>query len=120
MGKSKKTELNVAAKQETEELVADDTEPYDDKTEILISKQAASALLYLLFYSVLMFTLPFGAFFGTRHLLREYTDYSEATVTYLSVASSVVTVYIIIALYAWKAYTEKDVVPVKKQSKKQK
>lgn len=83
---------------------------YDEKTEELITQQTYAALLQLLFYSILMFTLPFGAFFGTRHLLREKTDYTEFTINWLSVAASVVTVYLIIALYVYKAYNEKDLV----------
>lgn len=123
MGKSKqksKSSLNaplVDAQQKSDEDFDDSNEKfsvaaatYDPHTEQLISRQAASALLYLLFYSILMFTLPFGAFFGTRHFLREHTDYTEFTVTALSVISSVIMVYIIIALYAWHAYREKDVV----------
>lgn len=81
-----------------------------DDSEKLISKQASSALLSLLFYSILMFTLPFVAFFGTRHLLREHSDLSDFAITSLSVTSSVITVYIIIALYAYKAYNEKEVI----------
>lgn len=81
----------------------------DSNIEKLISKQASSALLSLLFYSILMFTLPFAAFFGIRHFLREHSDLSEFAITSLSVSSSVITVYIIIALYAYKAYNEKEV-----------
>lgn len=89
--------------------------------EQLISKQATSALLYLLFYSILMFTLPFGAFFGARHLLREYTDFAEFTITSLSVTSSVITMYIIIGLYAYKGYIEKEIIiPEEPLSKKTK
>lgn len=84
---------------------------YDPRIEDLISKQATSALLYLLFYSILMFTLPFGAFFGTQYELKTHTNWSEFTITSLSVASAVIVVYIIIALYVYKAYTEKEVVP---------
>lgn len=83
----------------------------DSKTEELISKQAASALLYLFFYSILMFTLPFGAFFGTGYILREHTELSDFATTSLSVTSSVITIYIIIACYAIKGYNEKDVIP---------
>lgn len=118
MGKTKKAD--AMAKRDSEELPSDETNQYDERTEILISKQATSALLYLLFYSILMFTLPFGAFYGTRYFLREHTDYSDFTITSLSVTSSVITVYIIIGLYAYKAYTEEDVIPSVKKSKKQK
>lgn len=81
----------------------------DPNIEFLVSRQATSALLYLLFYSVLMFTLPFGAFFGTQYALRNYTELSNFAITSLSVTSAVITVYIIIALYVYHAYNEKDV-----------
>lgn len=74
------------------------------------SKQVSAAILTLLFYSLLMFTLPFGAFFGTQYALKTYTDLPDFTITALSVTSSVITVYIIIALYVWKAYNEKEIV----------
>lgn len=95
----------------------------DSNVEQLITSQATSALLYLLFYSILMFTLPFAAFFGTRHILTEHTDLSEFTITSLSVSSSVITVYVIIGLYAYKAYNEKEIIIPKKSkeaNKKQK
>lgn len=84
--------------------------PYDENTNKLIAKQASTALLCLLFFSMLMFTLPFAAFFGTQHLLKTYTDYSDFAVTAISVASSVVTVYLIIFLYVYIAYKEKEIV----------
>lgn len=90
---------------------AEASSTFDPHIENLISKQANSALLHLLFYSIMMFTLPFGAFFGTQHVLRTHTDWPAFTITSLSVASAVIVVYIIIALYIYKAYNEKDVVP---------
>lgn len=92
---------------------------FDENIEKLLSKQASSALLGLLFYSILMFTLPFGAFFGTQHLFRIYSDFSEFAITSLSVASAVVTVYVIIFLYVHKAYKEKEIsIPGDAKSKK--
>lgn len=55
-----------------------------------------------------MFTLPFGAFFGTHYILETYTDLSNFPINAFSVTSAVITVYIIIALYVYKAYTEGD------------
>jgi hypothetical protein len=56
-----------------EEVIEKPQTPADDEELIPYhTKQASFALLYLLFFSVLMFTLPFGAFFGTRHALQEY------------------------------------------------
>lgn len=92
---------------------------YDENTNKLIDKQTSSALLWLLFYSLLMFTLPFGAFFGTQYLLHTYFDLSEFTVTALSVASAVITVYVIIILYVYKAYKEKEIIiPGERSTKK--
>lgn len=83
---------------------------YDENINKLIEKQASSALLYLLFFSTLMFTLPFGSFFGVQYLLKTYTDLSEFAITAISVSSSVATVYLIIFLYVYIAYKEKEVV----------
>lgn len=95
-----------------EEISRFDKAPtYDLHTKKLISNQASSVLLYLLFCSVLMFTRPFGAFYGTRHWLQEHTDFSVFAISSLSASASVITVYYIIkALYAHHAYHEKDVV----------
>lgn len=70
------------------------------------TKQASFALLYLLFFSILMFTLPFAAFFGTRHALQEYLDITGFTNTCWSVFAAVLTVNIVIALYAISGYLE--------------
>lgn len=74
----------------------------------ILSQQTYSVLLILLFYSMLMFTLPFAAFFGMHHILKTYTDLSNVSINAFSVTSAVITVYIIIAFYIYKAYTEKD------------
>lgn len=94
---------------------SDDSEPasqpqYEPSLQKRIDYQANMALLFLLFYSVLMFTLPFGAFYLTRDLLNKHTDYAYNTITTLSVASCVTTVWLIIAMYAVQAYHEQDVV----------
>lgn len=55
-----------------------------------------------------MFTLPFIAFFGVRHLLTlSYPD-NAFLVNVWSVSSSVVVVNIIIGAYVYKAYYEKE------------
>lgn len=93
--------------EETEEEYVE--EKLDPRTEQLISRQTSSALLYLLFYSVLMFTLPFGSYFLTKHMLELHTDLSQFGVTAWSVVASVITIYIVIGLYAYHGYHEKDV-----------
>lgn len=136
MGKQHKTKADLNAKTddddnalsqndtqaESQHEESDENEPvpkYDPVLEKKIDHQANMALLYLFFYSCLMFTLPFGSFFMARHFLSDHTDYQETTVTMLSVAASVVTVYIIIAAYVYHAYHEVDVVvPETKTNKK--
>ncbi|CAH0701996.1 unnamed protein product [Spodoptera exigua] len=72
------------------------------------SKQVLIVLANLFFYSVAMFTLPFIAFFGVRHMLTlNYPD-NTFLVNVWSVASSVVVVNIIIGAYVYKAYYEKE------------
>lgn len=93
---------------------------YDEATNTLIAKQASAALLNLLFYSILMFTLPFGAFFGTQYVLRIYSDLSEFAITSLSVTAAVITVYIIIFLYVYTAYKEKEIILTDEVSSKKK
>lgn len=83
-----------------------------DNTErplIPIQTQRATWVLANLFlYSVAMFTLPFIAFFGVRHILTEYYPQTTFVVTVWSVISAVVVVNIIICVYAYKAYHEKE------------
>lgn len=60
------------------------------------TRQATKALLILLFYSTLMFSLPFGAFFGTKTLLKDYFHVAGYENTVCSVISVVITVNFII------------------------
>lgn len=103
MGKKNKKALEqpVEEVQQAEENLADDDAliPYH-------TKQASFAMLYLLFFSVLMCTLPFIAFFGTRHVLKEYFQLDNFSVTCWSVLASVLTVNIVIALYAFFGFME--------------
>lgn len=71
-------------------------------------KQEASSLLLLLFFSILMFTLPFATFYGTRHFLNLYFELDYFQVTCWSVILSVVVVNAIIGLYAYVGYNETE------------
>lgn len=82
---------------------------FDSRTEQLISRQTSSALLYLLFYSILMFTMPFGSYFLAKHLLEIHTDLTQFGITAWSVIAAVITIYVVIGLYAYHGYHEKDV-----------
>lgn len=72
------------------------------------SKQASRAMLGLFFYSSLMFTLPFGVFFGVQTFIKRYFVVDDFTNTFWSVLSVVLAVNSIIIAYAYKAYHEKE------------
>lgn len=102
MGKKNKKSLNLPEPEEVvkEDILEEHQDPADDDALIPYhTKQASLALLYLLFFSFLMFTLPFGAFFGVRHVLHEH-QVDGFTNTCFSVLAAVLTVNIVIALYA--------------------
>lgn len=85
--------------QETSTIPRDDSE---------MTKQSAFALLWLFVYSCAMFTLPFAAFFGTRHILMNKYEFDTFTVTCSSVIAAVVTVNLIIVLYACQGFRESE------------
>ena len=105
MGKKNKKSLEV--KETATEEVVQEADPADDDALIPYhTKQASIALLYLLFFSILMFTLPFAAFYGTRHVLTEYFHLTDFEVTCYSVLAAVLTVNIVIGLYAIFGFIE--------------
>jgi hypothetical protein len=65
----------------------------------------------LFFYSCLMFTMPFGAFYGTRWAMTLYWEIEGFTNTCWSVASAVVVIHIIVFGFCYQAYKDdsKDV-----------
>lgn len=72
------------------------------------TRQASKAILLLLFYSFLMFTLPFGAFFGTKYFLRDHFNLDGFENTVGSVLAAVITVNLIIVGYAYQAFHEQE------------
>jgi hypothetical protein len=74
----------------------------------LLSRQAAFALLWLFVFSFLMFTTPFASFYLTKHLLLEHFGVDGFANTAWSVFMAVLTVNLIIVVYAMKGYYEKD------------
>lgn len=71
-------------------------------------KQEAKALLILLFYSIMMFTLPFLVFYTTKTFLAEHYNIVDFSNTAISVLSAVITVNLIIVSYAMIGYYEKE------------
>lgn len=108
MGRKSKKALEVPAEEpKAEEEQEEQADPADDDALIPYhTKQASFALLYLLFFSLLMFTLPFAAFYGTRHCLHEYLHIDGFENTAWSVLAAVVTVNIVIALYAISGFLQ--------------
>lgn len=83
---------------------------YDESAPLLPvhTKQAAKALALLLFYSFLMFTLPFGSFYVTKHILTDTFHVNGFANTAASVFAAVITVNLIIAAYVYQAYRETE------------
>lgn len=72
------------------------------------SKRSAAALGKLFFFSILMFTLPFGGFYGTKHLLTEHFATNGFKNTIYSVVVSVIIVNMIIAAFTYIAFKDDD------------
>jgi VMA21-like domain len=112
MGKKTKKSLEVSEEQQVVQQVVQDEfekEPNPADAEELIpyhTKQASFAMLYLLFFSFLMFTLPFAAFYGTRHILHLYFHIDGFENTCGAVIAAVITVNLVIALYAVFGFRE--------------
>lgn len=68
------------------------------------TKEAAKAIFLLLFYSFLMFSLPFGVFFSVKYILRDTYGVDGFANTAWSVFGAVVTVNVIICAYVYHAY----------------
>lgn len=72
-------------------------------------RQAAFSMLWLFVFSCCMFTMPFGAFYGVRHfMLTEYKDPTPFEVTAYSVLATILTVNVIIGVYAMVGYYETE------------
>lgn len=72
------------------------------------TQQASKAALGLIFYSFLMFTLPFLAFFGVQRILHNYFDIDGFINIGWSVLAVVITENAIIIAYAYKAHHEAE------------
>lgn len=90
--------------------MADTTTTVDESAPLLPeqSQRIMKVLGILLIFSFFMFTLPFGAFFGTKYLLKYSFHMEGFETTVWAVIASVVTVNLIICLYAYISYHEPD------------
>lgn len=74
---------------------------------------SAEVFLWLLAYSVLMFTLPFLGFYGVRSWLQESFPHLDVfTVNCWSVLTAVLVVNLVVAMYVLKAFREKPPPPL--------
>lgn len=96
-----KSTLNQASAQDTPDSPTTDEPINDEKPQATEQKSHASSLLF--YYNILMFTLPFVAFFIVRQCLLEFTYWPEIGVNALSVFSSVIAIYSVMAVYYWHA-----------------
>ncbi|KAK3931130.1 25S rRNA (cytosine-C(5))-methyltransferase rcm1 [Frankliniella fusca] len=77
------------------------------KTQILIKEPRLDPwLTRVLITDLLMFTLPFIAFFATKQYLRDHLHVIGFAQTAWSVAASVIVVNLIVFTYVWRAFSE--------------
>lgn len=103
-----KKDSKQALEQPVSEQIDQTPEKYEPFEAPLLSKQAAFALLWLLVYSFGMFTLPFGAFFGTRYILEHNFHIEGFANTCGSVFAAVLMVNVIIVMYALRGFQEAE------------
>lgn len=100
------SQKNVKKADKTESVTNNSRREKTEKSVPLFSREAAFALFYLTIFSIAMFTLPFAAFFGVKHLLLEKFHIDGFTNTCWSVFAAVIVVNIIIILYAIQGFKE--------------
>ncbi|XP_016996468.2 uncharacterized protein [Drosophila takahashii] len=105
MGKKKQQKQQTdAAPVEVAPLVEQHPQEEDTSTEVF---------LWLLAFSVLMFTLPFLGFYGVRSWLQESFPHLDVfTVNCWSVLTAVLVVNLVVAMYVLKAFREKPPPPL--------
>lgn len=93
-----------------EEVHERDTEDFSERRINTTAKDnidsSGITFLWFLFYSMLMFTLPFISYFGVKKYLQEYHNLTHYQIICSAAVSSVVTVHFIIYLYVRKAFVE--------------
>ncbi|XP_075148612.1 uncharacterized protein LOC142222373 [Haematobia irritans] len=111
MGKNK---LNIAKKEKSNfdespekpgDIPAQTTEELNPSD---LDNSSTNAFLWLMAFSVLMFTFPFLTFYGVRSWLEESFEFDTFQRNCFSVFASVLVVNFIVCLYVYKAFSEKD------------
>ncbi|KFM60844.1 Vacuolar ATPase assembly integral membrane protein, partial [Stegodyphus mimosarum] len=73
--------------------------------------KSRNPMVVLLFYSLLMVTLPITTFFLSQYVVEKYFDVSSNRSYIYATASSVIVVHIILGLFVYYAYKEDKVAP---------
>ena len=76
-------------------------------TTVAEEETSGKALLGLFSYSLLMFFLPLGVFFGSKQLFEDY-QFETPVTTIAPAILAIVTVNIVIVLYVIKAFREES------------
>lgn len=106
------TPVQPKIKQEKPKSSEVDTSPSEEYDPV---DRSLEVFLWLMAYSVLMFSLPFLGFYGVRSWLDEsFPEMSTFQVNCYSVLTAVLVVNAIVAMYVLKAMREKDPPPLPK------
>lgn len=108
--KSKKTKntldvATVTSQEESPAMVFEEMVETPEEASFR-NKETINTVMVLLFFSALMFSLPFAAFFGVRHYLGTYMHVVGFANTCWSVLSAVVTANVVIIAYVYVAYRD--------------
>lgn len=112
--KSKKQSIPVAQPvQKQIKAEPGSSEDVSSSEEFDLADRSLEVFLWLLAYSVLMFSLPFLGFYGVRSWLNEsFPELTTFQVNCYSVLTAVLVVNAIVAMYVLKAMREKDPPPL--------
>ncbi|XP_017041045.1 uncharacterized protein LOC108087962 [Drosophila ficusphila] len=106
--KNKNKQPETAAVVESEPVIEPPVQQYPQEEDT-----SGEVFLWLLAYSVLMFTLPFLGFYGVRSWLQESFPHLDLfTVNCWSVLTAVLVVNLVVAMYVLKAFREKPPPPL--------
>lgn len=108
--KKAKNTLDVAPVDSREELPQGHMEELVETPEeaAFRNRETMNTVGVLLFFSALMFSLPFAAFFGVRYYLGEHLHVYGFPNTCWSVLSAVVTANLVIIGYVYRAYRDNE------------
>jgi len=81
-----------------------------------LKKMAQNPFTVLIYYSIAMVSLPIVTYFGTRHVLHNFTNPQSANI--YSAISAVIVVHIILFAFVYKAFKEDKQITTKEKLSK--